>query len=123
MRKLYQHIRAGLLADSVPHDLGDPPLHLRRELLNRTETLAIPVPNGDEHFTHMFSAFNVQGDPSGWSTPPVYLVLPVPATSGPLLQLPTAQAAWRNIPNLSQQDVFTVLNSHPVKQSKALCIT
>ena len=32
----------------------------------------------------------------------------VPAAGGPLLKLPTAQAAWRNIPNLSQQEVFTV---------------
>ena len=36
------------------------------------------------------------------------------AAGGPLLQLPTAKAAWWNNPNLSQQEIFTILTGHPV---------
>ena len=36
------------------------------------------------------------------------------AAGVPLLQLPTAQAGWQNVPNPSQQEVFTILMAHPV---------
>ena len=38
------------------------------------------------------------------------VVLTALAAGGQLLQLPTAQAGWRNFSNLSQQEYFTVLN-------------
>ena len=38
----------------------------------------------------------------------------VPAAAGLLLQLPTDQAGWRNILNVSQLEVFTILNGLPV---------
>ena len=53
-------------------------------------------------------------DPSGWLKPPVDSVPTVLAVDGPLLQLPTARAGWRNIPNPSQQDVTTILMGHLV---------
>ena len=28
--------------------------------------------------------------------------------------LPTAQAGWRNMPNLSQREAFTIVDGHPV---------
>ena len=37
------------------------------------------------------------------------------AASGPLLQLPTAQTGWWNIPNPSQQKDVTRQNGHPVQ--------
>ena len=37
------------------------------------------------------------------------------AAGWPLLQLPTAQAGWRNIPNPSQQEVFHDYLGHPVR--------
>ena len=42
------------------------------------------------------------------------LIPTVLAACGHLLYLPTAQAGWRNIPNLSQRDIFTILMGHPV---------
>ena len=62
----------------------------------------------------MLLSFNLQGDPSGWFKPPVDLVPTVMAAGGLLLQLPTAQAGCRDIPNLRPQEVFTVLLGHPV---------
>ena len=58
----------------------------------------------------------LQGDPSRWLKPPVDSVPTVLALGGPLLQLPTAQAGWRNIPNPSQREVFTKQMCHPVVQ-------
>ena len=37
-----------------------------------------------------------------------------PAADGPLLQLPIAQAGWRNILNICLREVFTDLNGPPV---------
>ena len=56
----------------------------------------------------------VQGDNSGRRKPLVDFVLALLAAGGPLLQLPTAQANFRNIPNPSQREVVTVQNCHPV---------
>ena len=56
----------------------------------------------------------VQVDHSAWSQPPVDLVPALLAAGGPLLQLPTTQAVWRNFPNLSQQEVVTMQNGDPV---------
>ena len=53
---------------------------------------------------------------------PVDLVLTVLAASGPLLQLPTAQAVWQNIPNPSQRQVVAIQNCHPVVDSIAASI-
>ena len=55
------------------------------------------------------SSYNVQGDPSGWLKPQVDLNPTVLAAIGPPLQLPTAQAGWRNIPDPSQREVKTIL--------------
>ena len=51
----------------------------------------------------------VQGDTEEFAKPPVDLVPTVPAAGWPLLQLATAQAGWRNIPNWSQQEVLQIL--------------
>ena len=56
----------------------------------------------------------VQGDRSERQKPPIDRVPTAPAAGGPLLQQPTAQADWRNIPNLSQREIFTCLICHPV---------
>ena len=37
------------------------------------------------------------------------------------MQLPTAQAGWRNIQNLSQQEVYTILIGHPVHSATCHC--
>ena len=55
----------------------------------------------------------IHGDPSEWKRPPIGLVPTVLASFWPLLRLPTAQAGWWNIPNLSQREVFTILTCHP----------
>ena len=47
------------------------------------------------------SVMDLQGDPSGYKSP-VDLVPTVLVVGGPLLQLPTTRAGWRNIPNPSQ---------------------
>ena len=60
----------------------------------------------------------LQGDRSGQLKPPVDLVPTVPAAGGPLLQQPTAQAGWRNIPNLSQWEVFINNTDHPLEIGK-----
>ena len=57
---------------------------------------------------------HLQGDPSGWLKPPFDLVPTVLAAGWPLLQLATAQAGQRNIPNWSQQEVLQILLCHPV---------
>ena len=48
--------------------------------------------------------------------PPVDLVQTVLAAGGSLLQLPTAQAGWRDIPNPSQWEVVTKQMCHPVQR-------
>ena len=64
---------------------------------------------------HPYEAYEyIQGDPSGWLKPPVDLVPTVLAAGGPVLQLPTAQAGWGNIPNLSQWEALTILMGHSV---------
>ena len=55
-------------------------------------------------------------------TPIVDLVPALLAAGGPLLQLPTAQAGWRNYPNLSQQEVVTTQNGHPVASLDSMTI-
>ena len=50
--------------------------------------------------------------------PPVDLILGVPAAGGPLLQLHTAREGWRNIPNLSQQEVYHDHLGHPVGEPR-----
>ena len=59
--------------------------------------------------------FTLQGDPSGRLKPPVDLLPTILAAGGPLLQLPSSQAGWWNIQNLSQREVLTILMGHPVK--------
>ena len=46
--------------------------------------------------------------------PPVDLVRTVLVAGGLLLYLLTALAGWRNTPNLSQLEVFTILMRRPV---------
>ena len=61
----------------------------------------------------------LQVDRSEWYQLRVDLVPTVMAAAGPLLWLPTALAGWRNIPNLSQREVVTILAGHPVFTSSA----
>ena len=56
----------------------------------------------------------MQGDPYHWQRPPFDLVLEALAADWLLLYLPAAQAGWRNIQNQSQQEVFTIVNGHPL---------
>ena len=57
----------------------------------------------------------LQGDPPGWLKPAVDLVLTVMAAGGPVLQVPTAWAGWRNIPNPRQREILTTrIGHHPV---------
>ena len=41
----------------------------------------------------------------------------VPVAGGPLMQFPAAQAGWRNSPNMSQREVYTVCMCHPEKRN------
>ena len=68
-----------------------------------------------ENVTDFYHQTILKGDNFGQLQHPVDLVLTVLAASGPLLQLPTAQASLRNIPNPSQREVVTVQNGRPVQ--------
>ena len=46
---------------------------------------------------------------------PLILICGVRAADWPLLWLLTDQEGWRNIPNLSQQEVHTVQSGHPAQ--------
>ena len=56
----------------------------------------------------------LQDDTEEFAKPPVDLVPTVPAAGWSLLWLATAQAAWRNMPNWSLQEVLQILPCHPV---------
>ena len=60
-------------------------------------------------YFHTKYSTSFTGDHSAWLQPPVDLVPALLAAGGLLLQLPTAQAGWRNMPN----QIVTTQNGQP----------